>query len=261
VAVVHLTSCPTIPNVTLRLRRPYMSNVYVRLLQEDLAKLGYRVAVDGVYGPQTASAVSALQRRYLNSTTPHGRIVMDGVVGPATWCLVLSLAGTQTPTPTPTPSPITPSHTVGYVPPTIPIQVLPEMVLGQRFSYQWRATGGRPPYRWFLTSGSLPPGITLSASGLMQGIPTSVGTYTITIAVTDVHGHTATRSASLHVVAPVGTGFLSAIERLPSEIASRVHVPLLVVDAVGIAVVGGGLVWILRRAGGRSGRGGGRRGR
>ena len=49
----------------------------VKLLQQRLNVHGYRVAVDGVFGPVTEQAVRAFQRS-------HG-LVTDGVVGPRTW--------------------------------------------------------------------------------------------------------------------------------------------------------------------------------
>lgn len=49
----------------------------VVLLQNLLVKDGSNVAVDGIFGPGTQSAVRAFQKR-------HG-LVVDGIVGPKTW--------------------------------------------------------------------------------------------------------------------------------------------------------------------------------
>ncbi|HHY75496.1 MAG TPA: polysaccharide deacetylase family protein [Firmicutes bacterium] len=48
----------------------------VRLLQEALAACGYRVSADGVFGPQTESAVKEFQRQ--------SGLYVDGVAGPKT---------------------------------------------------------------------------------------------------------------------------------------------------------------------------------
>ena len=48
------------------------------------------------------------------------------------------------------------------------------------------ATDGTTPYTWTLTSGSLPPGLALAATtGVISGVPTSDGSYTFTLQVTD----------------------------------------------------------------------------
>jgi hypothetical protein len=45
------------------------------------------------------------------------------------------------------------------------------------------------PLNWTLASGSLPPGLTLDAArGVVRGSPTSAGTYSFTIAITDSTG-------------------------------------------------------------------------
>jgi N-acetyl-anhydromuramyl-L-alanine amidase AmpD len=49
----------------------------VKMLQQALRAKGYRLAVDGSFGPLTRTAVLAFQRR--------GRLAADGVVGPMTW--------------------------------------------------------------------------------------------------------------------------------------------------------------------------------
>ena len=49
----------------------------VKQIQVALAAHGYKVSTDGVFGPQTSSAVKDFQKK--NGLAP------DGVVGPATW--------------------------------------------------------------------------------------------------------------------------------------------------------------------------------
>ena len=45
--------------------------------------------------------------------------------------------------------------------------------------------GGAPPYKWRVAGGSLPKGIRLSEQGLVNGTPTRVGRYVVTIRATD----------------------------------------------------------------------------
>ncbi|WP_460597886.1 beta strand repeat-containing protein [Geomonas sp. Red276] len=45
------------------------------------------------------------------------------------------------------------------------------------------ATGGAPPYAW--SAAGLPPGLIISGAGVISGTPASVGSFTVTISVTD----------------------------------------------------------------------------
>ena len=53
--------------------------------------------------------------------------------------------------------------------------------------YDWGVTArdGQPPFSWSLRSGSLPPGLTLDSRGLIKGTPTSAGSYSFFLQVTD----------------------------------------------------------------------------
>ena len=61
----------------LRLQTPALRGDDVRRLQEALCRAGHTIAVDGVFGPETARAVKAFQKA-------SGRLRVDGIVGPAT---------------------------------------------------------------------------------------------------------------------------------------------------------------------------------
>jgi hypothetical protein len=62
---------------------------------------------------------------------------------------------------------------------------LPSATPGAAYSTSLAATGGIPPRAWSLASGTLPPGLTLSAAGVISGTPTTPGTSTFTVKVTD----------------------------------------------------------------------------
>jgi len=63
---------------------------------------------------------------------------------------------------------------------------LPTATLGTSYSATPVASGGTPPYRWSLSAGSLPPGLSLnSTTGVISGTPTTPGTSTFSLRVTD----------------------------------------------------------------------------
>lgn len=71
----------------------------------------------------------------------------------------------------------------GLVP--LALSVSSHVTVGTAFAEQLGVTGGHAPYTMSVTAGSLPPGISLSSSGDLSGTPTTVGSYTATVTVTD----------------------------------------------------------------------------
>lgn len=65
------------PGRILKLRSPMMSGGDVKDVQNRLRKLGYKLDVDGWYGPVTRSRVVAFQKK--------AKVSADGEVGPITW--------------------------------------------------------------------------------------------------------------------------------------------------------------------------------
>jgi hypothetical protein len=62
------------------------------------------------------------------------------------------------------------------------------------------ADGGVPDYTWTLVDGELPPGLELTESpGRITGTPTTAGTFTFTVLVTDSRGATAERTFSITI--------------------------------------------------------------
>jgi hypothetical protein len=70
---------------------------------------------------------------------------------------------------------------------------------GTGYSVQLTASGGNS-YSWALSSGSLPAGLQLAASGLLSGTPTTAGSYSFSVRVTDEKGRIATGSIALRVL-------------------------------------------------------------
>jgi len=88
--------------------------------------------------------------------------------------LLSGCGGSPAPPPPPTPVPL-----------SISTETLTQGSVQQAYSQQLQATGGTAPYTWSVVSGSLPTGITLSPSGVLSGVPTSSGTFSFTLQVTD----------------------------------------------------------------------------
>ena len=95
---------------------------------------------------------------------------------------------------------------ITVAPPTIiTLSPLAGATVGFRYSKSFNATGGVTPFSWTLDTGNLPPGLTLNAgTGYLAGMPTTAGTYSFTIKLTDGQGTPA--------VATKGFSFTVAVE-------------------------------------------------
>jgi hypothetical protein len=82
------------------------------------------------------------------------------------------------------------SLTLSVIPDVEPLRVvtsgsIEQGATGVSYSYQLLFAGGRPPWAWVMGTGSLPPGLTLGSTGVISGKPTSVGTFTFTVQLSD----------------------------------------------------------------------------
>lgn len=101
---------------------------------------------------------------------------------------------------------------------------LPEATVGVSYSQSLVATGGVPPYTWQPESGSLPNGLALSSAGILSGTPSTSGTYTFVVRVTDVSS-SATRALTL-VVKPTAALTITTTELPRGSVASTYSQPL-----------------------------------
>ncbi len=76
---------------------------------------------------------------------------------------------------------------------------LPGVEVGVSYSQQFQVAGGTFPYTWTSTSGTIPPGLTLYSNGAFAGTPTTSGTYTFVVRVSDSTALTAQLSFMLTV--------------------------------------------------------------
>ncbi|MBB5339847.1 beta strand repeat-containing protein [Tunturiibacter gelidoferens] len=81
---------------------------------------------------------------------------------------------------------------------------LPQATSGTAYSATLSATGGTSPYNWSFVSGNIPAGLNLSAStGILSGTPTTSGSYSFVLSVTDSSSPTLSTTATISLsVAP-----------------------------------------------------------
>ena len=88
-------------------------------------------------------------------------------------------------------------------PPQITTTSLPSGTAGQRYNQRVQATGGIGSLTWAISSGSLPAGLSLAQSGptggTISGTPTSGGTSTFTVTITDSVGQSDAQQLSISV--------------------------------------------------------------
>ncbi len=87
---------------------------------------------------------------------------------------------------------------------TITTATLPGGKAGTTYSETLAASGGTPPYTFAVSAGALPPGLTL-AGAVISGTPTTPGTYSFTIEVTDSTAATATQQFTIVITGVVIT--------------------------------------------------------
>lgn len=89
---------------------------------------------------------------------------------------------------------------------------LPPASVNAMYSQQLTATGGTSPYSWSLAGGALPPGLTLSSAGILGGTPSTAGTSTFVVQVSDSASSVATQSFTLTVTVPAITTFSQLLQ-------------------------------------------------
>ena len=86
---------------------------------------------------------------------------------------------------------------------TLSITTAPKLANGTvsvGYSQALNATGGTPPYHWSVSSGGLPSGLVLdSGTGNIGGVPTTAGSFSFTVQVTDSASASAVKQFTLAV--------------------------------------------------------------
>ena len=89
---------------------------------------------------------------------------------------------------------------------TLTFPAPPSGTVGTAYTDTLTAAGGTTPYTFSVSAGTLPAGLTLNAStGVVSGTPTTAGTSSFTVKVTDAKSATATFATSITILSSVLT--------------------------------------------------------
>ena len=80
---------------------------------------------------------------------------------------------------------------------------VPQGTVGTTYLASFDATGGQGRLTWSVSSGSVPGGLSLANTGILTGTPTTAGSSTFSVQVTDANGATDSRQFTLQVFAPL----------------------------------------------------------
>lgn len=80
---------------------------------------------------------------------------------------------------------------------------LPRGTKGTDYFLSFDSSGGTPPHTFARTSGSFPSGVSLNSNGNLSGRPSSSGSFSFSIRVTDAGGRTSEKEFALEIVDPV----------------------------------------------------------
>jgi hypothetical protein len=104
---------------------------------------------------------------------------------------------------------VDPNQPLTIVLPSVGSTLSPGMV-GGAYAQNFFLSGGAAPYTWAVAAGQLPPGLKLQtfgdprdASNELAGTPTTAGTFTFTMRLTDYNGQQATQQFSLTIDPPL----------------------------------------------------------
>ena len=104
-----------------------------------------------------------------------------------------------------------------------------------------QAIGGTAPYTWAISSGSLPAGLSLNTStGAITGTPTTAGTSSFTVRVTDSLSATATKTLSI-TINPSNVSLAAGTATAPSGGSTVLTVPISNDVAAGSVILVGAL--------------------
>ena len=225
VALFSLASGPARGVILLELRTDRFDNDVTNGIQDPVAQLMAVSVVDAVAAEPLAASAVTLD---VPNGTPYAQaLAAVGGLPPYTWTalgplpsgLSLSSAGLISGTSRVPPGtyavPVRVTDGSGAsvdttvtlnisglaVPPLVITAASASAPVNLPFSYALTVTGGRAPYTW-AALGGMPDGLNFSAAGVISGTPTTPGSYTVAVRVTDSDGTSVTANVGITVTAP-----------------------------------------------------------
>ena len=110
---------------------------------------------------------------------------------------------------------------------TITSTSLPSGVAGSSYSRTMTVTGGTAPYNWSVTTGSLPAGLTLNGPTI-SGTPTTAGSSTFTLRVTDSSSPSLSAEIGLTIVVSAGGPVSILLTGVPTKLSPMQQIPIAV---------------------------------
>jgi hypothetical protein len=141
--------------------------------------------------------------KLLSGTLPKGlTMASTGVVSGTPTVLGTSTFKVQvTDSTSPTHGTATAFVSLTVVPMAVATTSLPNAPVGRAYKATLTTRGGKAVFHWKITSGALPAGLSMTTGGVISGTPSTVGTSSFTVKVTDseVPAETATANESITV--------------------------------------------------------------
>jgi Putative Ig domain len=110
---------------------------------------------------------------------------------------------------------------------TIVTSSLPQGSVGANYQAGFAVSGGTSPYRW-TANGSVPPGLEVFISGIIAGVPTTVGSFTFNLVVTDANNLSTSKPFTVVITGPAFA--ITTTSPLPNGSVGQAYNQTLVVS-------------------------------
>ena len=127
--------------------------------------------------------------------------------------------------------------------PSVTTTTLQNATVNSSYSATLNGTGGVAPYTWAVTSGSLPAGLSLSSGGVISGTPTTAGSASFTVTLTDTEGNEASAGLSL-VVNPLAVSSVPYVREVSGDAEYDITTSTLTISGVNLTAGDVGALFI-----------------